>query len=49
MVFWRCLITSGFITFFTFGCGDIANSSAENTKQIVQESNVTRAVDRSKD
>ena len=42
MVFWRRFVASGFITFFTLGCGDGAKSSIENTKQVIQEINVAQ-------
>ncbi len=42
MVFWRCSVACGFIAFFAFGCGYGTNSSIENTKQVVQESNVAQ-------
>jgi tetratricopeptide (TPR) repeat protein len=42
MVLRRCLIASSFITFSTIGCSDWANSTAENTKQVIQESNVSQ-------
>lgn len=42
MVFWRCFVAFGFITFFTLGCGDGEKSSTENTKQVVQEINVAQ-------
>jgi tetratricopeptide (TPR) repeat protein len=49
MVVWRCFIACGFISFLTIGCGDLAISSTENTKQVVQESNVTQLLTEVKD
>ncbi|MGM3308568.1 tetratricopeptide repeat protein [Anabaena sp. WFMT] len=49
MVVWRCFIACGFMSFLTIGCGDLAISSAENTKQVVQESNVTQLLTEVKD
>ncbi len=42
MVFRHCFVASGLIAFLAFGCSGGANSSAENTTQVVQESNVTQ-------
>jgi len=42
MVLRRCLVASSFITFSTFGCSNLANSTANNTTQVVQESNVSQ-------
>lgn len=42
MVLRRCLVASSFITFSTFGCGNWAHSTANNTTQVVQESNISQ-------
>ena len=44
MVVWRQLIASSLISFLAIGCSDLANSSPDNTKQVVQESNVNQLI-----
>ena len=44
MVIWRQLIASSLISFLAIGCSDLANSSPDNTKQVVQESNVNQLI-----
>ncbi len=48
MVLRHCLIASSFITFSAIGCSDWANSTADNTKQVVQQSNVTQLLIKAK-
>jgi tetratricopeptide (TPR) repeat protein len=48
MVFWRCFAASSLITGLVYGCGNGAYLSTENTKQVVQEINVSQLLTEAK-
>lgn len=44
MILRRYFVACGFVSFLAVGCGDLAISSTEYTKQVVQENNVAQLI-----